>query len=314
MKERQKTVTCYACGNALLDLVGENCDFPGCNIYKCSKCSFIFTWPVPSKTDLSDIYKVCYRKVRNESLTCDYLKMAKARAVSQKRTIEESGIVLRGAKILDIGCASGTFLRELLSEGAAVYGFEPDVEMYDYANDTLGPEAKIWNSVFDAEVLGGQRFDLILGSHVLEHVFCPKSFLSDLFSLLSDTGCIFLEVPHETKRMIIEKIEHNISGHMHLWYFSRNTLERMIVESGGEILSLTNYGPSINHFSHLPIWKRSLLRKKLWKYNQKIKKYSRDIIDFDSVLDPRRHVVGLFDRKRLINGIYLRAVFRHRVG
>jgi len=96
--------------------------------------------------------------------------------------------------MVDIGCGLG-FLMDMAREMLGVeevLGIEPSHEgrakPFDYT---------VINGYFPACIPDkGKKFDLIISSEVLEHVFDPKEFLHNIISTLSDSGFIVLTTPN----------------------------------------------------------------------------------------------------------------------
>jgi 2-polyprenyl-3-methyl-5-hydroxy-6-metoxy-1,4-benzoquinol methylase len=45
------------------------------------------------------------------------------------------------------------------------------------------------------QIKSNEKFDLIILSHVLEHLLNPSVFLKKIKSILSDNGILYIEVP-----------------------------------------------------------------------------------------------------------------------
>jgi SAM-dependent methyltransferase len=73
-----------------------------------------------------------------------------------------------------------------------VYGSEPNYYAVEYAQTNFGLE--IVHGYFDA-MLFNKKFDIVIAEQVLEHVPEPRKFMSDIFSVLSPKGILYLSVP-----------------------------------------------------------------------------------------------------------------------
>lgn len=95
--------------------------------------------------------------------------------------------------VLDIGCANGNILRSLssLRPDWKLYGMERSVRWRSAVSSIAG-----FDGFFTAlDELGDRRFDLIVMSHVLEHIPGPAAFLRRLLQHLSEAGSLFVAVP-----------------------------------------------------------------------------------------------------------------------
>ncbi|GGF52408.1 class I SAM-dependent methyltransferase [Alteromonas lipolytica] len=78
--------------------------------------------------------------------------------------------------------------------------------------------------------------DVVVFSHVLEHMVSPKAFISQLFSSCDDTTVFALEVPCFDRQ--IEALRFDAFFHQHLHYFHAQSLRYVIESGGGEIIAM----------------------------------------------------------------------------
>ncbi len=99
------------------------------------------------------------------------------------------------AAIADIGCARGGLLKTLFNHGYTnLTGIDPLA-----ANLTFPKEyAPISTVTGNASKIPFEdsRFDLICLTHTLEHLFSPKTSLSEIYRALKPGGHLFIEVPN----------------------------------------------------------------------------------------------------------------------
>ncbi|UUT21630.1 MULTISPECIES: bifunctional 2-polyprenyl-6-hydroxyphenol methylase/3-demethylubiquinol 3-O-methyltransferase UbiG [Pseudomonas] len=103
--------------------------------------------------------------------------------------------------VLELGAGRGSLLRALLDKGYSAYGCEPAPKLVALARQYYGLTEK---NLF--EVPGGHFLDHIVPSlpghvqafvlwHVLEHLENPMQLLRKLYEMLSDGGCLILQLP-----------------------------------------------------------------------------------------------------------------------
>ena len=98
-------------------------------------------------------------------------------------------------RVLDIGAGAGALLTRLDAEGFTVAGIEPDGNARSRQPDfPLPVHAGSGEDI--PEALADNSFDLVLMTHVFEHVQDPMQVLSNCRRLLSDRGRVFIEVPN----------------------------------------------------------------------------------------------------------------------
>ena len=151
-----------------------------------------------------------------------------ARAVAQLRLLEEWQTnserypMNMQRKALDVGFGVGSMLK-LLESTYCIFGVEADPSMLDLAKSRLSPKATIKQASFRSEMFEARMFDVVVASHVLEHIRAPVEFLSGLLQLLRPKeGVLLLEVPNSTPNRVREIINHNHKGlgHLHFLVFA----------------------------------------------------------------------------------------------
>ena len=105
-------------------------------------------------------------------------------------------------RVLDIGCSQGIISALIARAGSNVLGIDNEAPSIDYANQLkrdLDASTQERISFLCADFLnhdfGNDRFDCIVASEVLEHVFNPDLMLRKAVSLLTDTGRLIVTVP-----------------------------------------------------------------------------------------------------------------------
>jgi 2-polyprenyl-3-methyl-5-hydroxy-6-metoxy-1,4-benzoquinol methylase len=95
---------------------------------------------------------------------------------------------------LDVGCGMGRYLIAAQRLGFEVLGIEPSVEHARIAIDYF--QLPVIRDYFSVDRIGARRFDLIMLSHVIEHIYDPKSFLLELISVLKPGGALVVITPN----------------------------------------------------------------------------------------------------------------------
>ncbi len=159
-------------------------------------------------------------------------------AAAHLRTV--SRYVAPPGDILDIGCASGLFLKAAADFGWRVTGIEPSEGLSGKARTLLGENAAVHAGTLENCRLAPESFDAVSLFDVLEHVPDPLSFLARCAALLKPGGWLFLNVPD------LDSWESRILGPRwplllpeHLNYFTRDSLRRCGTRAG---LTLERFG------------------------------------------------------------------------
>jgi len=112
------------------------------------------------------------------------------------------GFDFAGKRVLDIGCAYGSFGIEMSHSGAHVTGIEVSEKWLGLAALNAKDEADVRFIRCDASSrstlheLKGEKFDLIVINDVLEHAYDTAGLLHNCRELLSDGGLVYFKVPN----------------------------------------------------------------------------------------------------------------------
>jgi SAM-dependent methyltransferase len=156
-------------------------------LIRCTSCGVAYRSFRPTPDQLSNLYRVA------DDATYEAEMPNRLRTARRHQRIIEKHVPGRGS-VLDVGCASGAFLRMMRERGWRVTGVEPSLAQSRRATETLGRSANIQQCVLqEASLQGG--FDLVTMWDVLEHVTSPKEFLGLAAAQLRPGGYLVLNVP-----------------------------------------------------------------------------------------------------------------------
>lgn len=145
-----------------------------------------------------------------------------------------------GARVLDIGCATGYLAAELRARGCDVVGVEADPEAAAAAR-ARGIEV-VEGDLEDPAVLSvlpGDR-DRILFGDVLEHLRAPVAALAAARDLLAPEGRVLASLPNvaawharrELLRGRFPQDDHGIFDRTHLHFYTRASARALAHEAG----------------------------------------------------------------------------------
>ena len=97
-------------------------------------------------------------------------------------------------RFLDIGCGQGEYLLAAKELGWDCAGIEPSPEHSEVGRRVFG--LNIMTGYFESGRLGGAKFDVVLFSHVIEHLYDPGAFLDDVMKILAPAGRIIIVTPN----------------------------------------------------------------------------------------------------------------------
>jgi 2-polyprenyl-3-methyl-5-hydroxy-6-metoxy-1,4-benzoquinol methylase len=184
-------------------------------LVSCRECGLVYTNPRPVPSERSRYYP--------------HLAYPEDPSLAEKLEILDSHI--RKGRALDVGCGRAFFLNSL-KKRFEVMGIEIDKESAALA------EREFDISVFKGEIadfaLNGDPFDLITFWHSLEHMPDPKAALKKAHALLKKRGFLIIAVPNlgSVQARLFRSRWYHLDVPRHLYHFSKETLSRMIEDSG----------------------------------------------------------------------------------
>ena len=147
----------------------------------------------------------CYRGRQSALHHAAYLRMMKVLLALQ--LCEVAGVGLAGKSIFDYGFGAGTFFR-YCPRDAELFGVEMDEENISAVKEMLVAESytaidlqRIEIAHWTEHPLLARKFEVILCSHVLEHLEDPVSFLRRIGDCLDDSSVFIGLVPLNERKM-----------------------------------------------------------------------------------------------------------------
>lgn len=122
--------------------------------------------------------------------------------------LEGAGLAPRTGRALDFGCGLGRLTCALAARFDGVVGVDISPEMVARATDLHAgrPGLRfVANARPDLEVLGEERFDLVLSLIALQHVSSPeavRSYLGELARVTAPGGVLVLQLPARVGRRV----------------------------------------------------------------------------------------------------------------
>lgn len=213
-------------------------------VVQCQECETGYMDAFPA--DLDDVYS---HEGYNDTQETNYLHNVDYR--KKRFALERLTIIRRymakGAsqtRILDVGCGTGWFLEVALSEGFTVSGLELGKEIAAATSKRL--KIKVFTDTIQA-LPAEQMFDVITLFDVLEHVPDPRSVLEAVRAHLHPGGIALIFCPNldSVGISILKERSSLVMPAEHLFYFTPNSLRRIIEESALEIAAFQTKGMDI---------------------------------------------------------------------
>lgn len=203
----------------------------------CRGCGFVYQDRMMDEVEMKELYGVRYRPMDPPP---DYLEQNRAVATETFSWITtHTGMRGTGRSVLDIGCATGMFLRPFAQTGWSAVGLDAGSTWVDYGRREFGLDLR--KEFFTEDSFPGRTFNLILFSHVLEHVLDPAPVLAAIREKLSDDGYLFIGTPNvlAPKR----KLFPGLFGGDHVRLFSTRTLSVYLRQQGFRLVQAGTFLP-----------------------------------------------------------------------
>jgi 2-polyprenyl-3-methyl-5-hydroxy-6-metoxy-1,4-benzoquinol methylase len=200
------------------------------DIYVCRDCGLARSRPPVALEDIEDLY----REVEDPEYFASELERRSAfrAALARLENIDPRGP--RG-KLLEIGSSVGLFLDEARRAGWDAFGIEPSRWA---AESARARGLSVFNGTLEEFVLDGGLFDVVVSWDVWEHLEDPVAAMRRAYELLRPGGLfVFTTVNLGGLGRRLFRGRWPWFMRMHLHYFTRESLTRLVRSSGFELLS-----------------------------------------------------------------------------
>lgn len=171
----------------------------------------------------------------------------------------------RPTRILEIGCAAGTF-KNNIKWPCEYHGVEPFMAAAKEAEDN---DIIVHKATYDEvkDELPNNYFDLVVANDVMEHMSDPSSFLTSIREKLAVGGCFIGSVPNvryitNLFNLICKRdwqyTHAGVLDSTHLRFFTPKSLRKTLLNHGFSIKRLRPSGP------HRFLWLKRLLAIFVW--------------------------------------------------
>jgi 2-polyprenyl-3-methyl-5-hydroxy-6-metoxy-1,4-benzoquinol methylase len=153
-------------------------------------------------------------------------------------------------RILDAGCGNGYLAARLAELGHEVIGVDIAEDGIVLARAQLAHVRFVLRSVYDDLSDIAKDMDLVTSSEVIEHLYSPRRFLHNMYSLIRPGGHIILTTPYHgyLKNLLLSLFNlwdkhHTVDWEGgHIKFFSKKMLAQMLSDVGYCSISFNNAG------------------------------------------------------------------------
>lgn len=202
-------------------------------IVKCLRCGLVFDATRPDENQVLSFYS----EVKDEG----YLNNIESRrAMFRHNFARIKSLIPPSGQLLDVGAYCGIFLQIAQEQGYEALGVEPSEWASRYAREVMGQNV-ICGTLNDLPPDKG-AFDIITMWDVLEHLPHPMDELYIIRNRLKPGGIFTfatLNIDNWAPRLMKENWPWLMD--MHLFYFDKRTIARMLKTSGFQVIESSSY-------------------------------------------------------------------------
>jgi len=198
-------------------------------IVRCQNCNLIYVNPRPVPQAIDYYYPTDYEPYRRAPGEARFkIQQLHQRLKLRNRCLAVTKLV-QGGQLLDVGCATGTFLAEMKRYGDwQVFGVEPNQWAARYAREHLALD--VFPGRLSEAGFADNQFNVVTMWDVLEHLHDPRQTLAEIARILKPGGFLICSVPN------LDSIDARLFGRFwigldvprHLYVYSRHTLSAML--------------------------------------------------------------------------------------
>lgn len=198
------------------------------DVVRCKRCGLMRTNPRPNLATMSFYYPENYRPYTITEVGKSGPRRKRRSGFSNWMKADARALppIVPG-RLLELGCASGSFLHEMAQAGWEVEGIEPSAQAARQAREA---GYKVQNASLESALEPAEPFDVIVGWMVLEHLHQPLVTLQRLRSWVREDGWLLLSVPDagSLEFKLFKDRWYALQLPTHLTHFSPSTLTSML--------------------------------------------------------------------------------------
>ncbi len=158
--------------------------------FKCTRCGHVFVSPRPSQSELDSVYGAGDYYDRAAGERTRLLGEAAQRLKRLEKLCKRMGLP---RQLLDIGCASGYFIKTAAQHDWSVTGIDRSAELVKQAQQY--PGVRVVRGVLEQTAMPDGPFPVVTAWEVIEHAVAPKAFFASVASNVAPGGLLALSTP-----------------------------------------------------------------------------------------------------------------------
>ncbi|MFX1274379.1 MAG: class I SAM-dependent methyltransferase [Promethearchaeota archaeon] len=208
-------------------------------IVLCKNCGLVRQNPRISEDTILTFYEKFYRDLssaskKNENIETHAIVFEKEKESGKRQlNIISRYTPLKKGVVFDFGTGTGGVLDIFKNEGFEIFGVDVNKEFLNYGV-SQGLNLKLGS--IDELLKYPKKANLIIASHILEHLHNIDDYIRRLWLCLEDNGYIFIELPGLFN---VHKVYHSFLPYFvieHLYYFNLNSLNKIMTQNGFKLI------------------------------------------------------------------------------
>jgi len=200
------------------------------DVVECEKCGHCFADTSATQKDYDLYYNQMSKYENKETASGGGLDDIDKARLNIAAGIIEANCPNKSASILDIGCANGGLLHCLSEKGYKnLTGI--DITKICVENVKKAGFNAYFGGIFNLEELGNTKYDVVVLSHVLEHIYDLQKTAENLKKLLHPNGIIYIEVPDASRYSNYYVVPFYYFDCEHINHFDINALKNLFEDS-----------------------------------------------------------------------------------
>lgn len=205
------------------------------DVISCSFCGFVYADTDAVQADYDHYYRECSKYEDPTVATGGGMWPLDAERMERTACDISRQVPFRETRILDVGCANGGLLAALGRKGyRRLTGLDPSRACTSFVRKCgfASVEGGLFSEVLHDQTVFSERFNLIILSHVLEHVHDVRTALGRLLNLLEENGEIYVEVPDASRYANYYVVPYYYFDCEHINHFDENALRNLFQQFG----------------------------------------------------------------------------------
>jgi SAM-dependent methyltransferase len=210
-------------------------EFP---VVRCRNCGLMRTDPRPTPETMGFYYPDDYppylgTQVNHMPRSSRFKQWLKGLLDTRAQSVPQ----LAPGKLLEIGCACGSYLHKMANQGWQVEGIEFSPQAAQAARET---GYQVYTGSLESVTLESSDLDLIVGWMVLEHLHDPLTGLQKLYDWARPGAYLVLSVPNASSLefKLFKSRWFALQLPNHLYHFTPETLKKLLGQAGWELQTI----------------------------------------------------------------------------